>query len=139
MDQVYGDAVVIAMLGNLREDAQHAAARSFMLEEERALHREALASALARHTAASAAPRVETLKLAVSPFKGEGEPLLRWLTELDIAIQARNIMDAHLQVSFAMSVLGGRARTWAYGRKMADANKLPRVIRSLQARAPQAA
>jgi hypothetical protein len=122
MGQVYGDAVVIAMLGNLSEDAQRAAARSFMLEEERALHREALATALARPTAAPAAPRVETLKLAVSPFKGEGEPLLRWLTELDIAIQARNIMDVHLQVSFAMSVLGGRARTWAYGRKMADAN-----------------
>ncbi|KAG4047366.1 hypothetical protein PC123_g17270 [Phytophthora cactorum] len=68
-------------------------------------------------------PRVQSLKLHVSNYVGkEGEPLLRWLVEVDeSAIAARRIFDDPSKVAFAMSCLGGRARSWAYGRRLTDA------------------
>ncbi|KAE9270646.1 hypothetical protein PF008_g30561 [Phytophthora fragariae] len=66
-------------------------------------------------------PRVESLKLHVNSYVGrEGEPLLRWLVEVDTAITARRIVDPLSKVAFAMSCLGGRARSWAYGRRLTD-------------------
>ncbi|GMF37859.1 unnamed protein product [Phytophthora fragariaefolia] len=56
-------------------------------------------------------PRVESLKLHVNSYVGsEGESVLRWLIEVDPL----------LKVVFAMSCLGGRARSWAYGRRHTD-------------------
>ena len=70
---------------------------------------------------AAAQPRAESVKLDVSKFRGaEGESLLRWLVELDAAISARGFRESHLEVAFAMSVLAGRAKTWAFGRRLAD-------------------
>ncbi|KAG3048829.1 hypothetical protein PC121_g19261 [Phytophthora cactorum] len=67
-------------------------------------------------------PRVQSLKLHVSNYVGkEGEPLLRWLVEVDTAIAARRIFDDPSKVAFAMSCLGRRARGWAYGRRLTDA------------------
>ncbi|KAG3037142.1 hypothetical protein PC119_g3880 [Phytophthora cactorum] len=54
----------------------------------------------------------------------EREPLLRWLVEVDTAIAARRIFDNPSKVAFAMSCLGGRARGWAYGRRLTDATCL---------------
>ncbi|KAE9263171.1 hypothetical protein PR003_g33253 [Phytophthora rubi] len=69
----------------------------------------------------SSTPRVESLKLHVNSYVGtEGEPLLRWLVEVDTAITARRIVDPLAKVAFAMSCLGGRARSWAYGRRLTD-------------------
>ncbi|KAG2871171.1 hypothetical protein PC118_g24291 [Phytophthora cactorum] len=51
----------------------------------------------------------------------EGEPLLRWLVEDDTAIAARRIFDDPSKVAFAMPCLGGRASSWAYGRRLTDA------------------
>ncbi|GMF61267.1 unnamed protein product [Phytophthora fragariaefolia] len=66
-------------------------------------------------------PRVESLKLHVNSYVGrEGEPLLRWLVEVDTAITARRIVDPLSKAAFAMSCLGGRARCWAYGRRLPD-------------------
>ncbi|KAE9122933.1 hypothetical protein PF007_g7251 [Phytophthora fragariae] len=66
-------------------------------------------------------PRVESLKLHVNSHVGrEGEPLLRWLVEVDTAITARRIVDPLSKIAFAMSCLGGRARSWAYGRRLTD-------------------
>ncbi|KAG2957741.1 hypothetical protein PC120_g28450 [Phytophthora cactorum] len=49
-------------------------------------------------------PRVQSLKLHVSNYVGkEGEPLLRWLVEVDTAIAARRIFDDPSKVAFAMS------------------------------------
>jgi hypothetical protein len=71
-------------------------------------------------------PRVESIKLDVSKYRGaEGESLLRWLVELDAAVEARNFRTPHLEVMFAMSVLAGRAKTWAFGRRLADPNCFP--------------
>jgi Retrotransposon gag protein len=62
-----------------------------------------------------------TLKLDVSKYSGsDKESLLRWLVELEAAIRARNITDPQMQVSFGMSCLSGRAKTWAFGRRLAD-------------------
>ncbi|GMF62125.1 unnamed protein product [Phytophthora fragariaefolia] len=66
-------------------------------------------------------PRVESLKLHVNSYVGrEGEPLLRWLAEVDTANTARRIVDPLSKVAFAMSCLGGRARSSAYGRRLTD-------------------
>jgi hypothetical protein len=62
-----------------------------------------------------------SLKLDVSKYSGsDKESLLRWLVELEAAIQARTITDPLLQVAFGMSCLAGRAKTWAFGRRLAD-------------------
>ncbi|GMF60020.1 unnamed protein product [Phytophthora fragariaefolia] len=66
-------------------------------------------------------PRVESLKLHVSSYVGrEGEPLLRWLVEVDTVITARRIVDPLSKVAFAMSCLDRRARGWAYGRRRTE-------------------
>ncbi len=71
-------------------------------------------------------PRVTTIKLDVTKYRGnQGESLLRWFVELDEAIRARLIVDDAMQVAFAMSSLAGRARTWAYGRKLAAPSCFP--------------
>ncbi|KAG2775785.1 hypothetical protein PC116_g3637 [Phytophthora cactorum] len=49
-------------------------------------------------------PREQSLKLHVSNYVGkEGEPLLRWLVEVNTAIAARRIFDGPSKVEFAMS------------------------------------
>ncbi|KAG2783850.1 hypothetical protein PC129_g19854 [Phytophthora cactorum] len=50
-----------------------------------------------------------------------GWALLRWLVEVDTAIAAQLIFDDPSKVAFAMSCLGGRARSWAYGRRLTAA------------------
>ncbi|GMF47087.1 unnamed protein product [Phytophthora fragariaefolia] len=66
-------------------------------------------------------PRVESLKLHMNRYIGrEGEPLLRWLVEVDTAIPARRIVDPLSKVAFAMSCLGGRATGCTYGRRLTD-------------------
>ncbi|KAF1325581.1 reverse transcriptase, partial [Globisporangium splendens] len=67
--------------------------------------------------------RTVPLKLDVSPCRGgENEPLSRWFVELDAAITARQLRDPSQQVLFAMSNLAGRAKSWAYGKRLADPN-----------------
>jgi len=68
-------------------------------------------------------PRVDSLKVDVSKYRGsENESLLRWLVELDAAMIARRIRDPLMQVTFAMSNLAGRAKTWAFGRRLANSS-----------------
>ncbi|KAF1333659.1 Membrane protein, partial [Globisporangium splendens] len=111
MAEVVGESVVASMLRTLSPEEHRAAALRFMLQG-RGQHQSSVAAK---------SPRVEFLKLNVSPYRGgEGEPLLRWLVELDAAVDARQIADEGLKVSFAMSCLAGRAKTWAYGRRLHD-------------------
>ncbi|KAG3063949.1 hypothetical protein PC121_g11947 [Phytophthora cactorum] len=80
------------------------------------------ASATTTTASSGTTPRVQSSKLHVSNYVGkEGELLLRWLVEVDTAIAARRIFDEPSKVAFAMSCLGGRARSWAYGRRLTDA------------------
>uniref|UniRef100_A0AAV1USU6 CCHC-type domain-containing protein n=1 Tax=Peronospora matthiolae TaxID=2874970 RepID=A0AAV1USU6_9STRA len=67
--------------------------------------------------------RPETLKIDISRYKGTDEDsLLRWFVELDDAIRARHIEGDEMQVTFALSNLTGRAKTWALGLKLHDPN-----------------
>ncbi|GMF56277.1 unnamed protein product [Phytophthora fragariaefolia] len=102
------------MLRTISPTEQHGVALGFIMKEQREV--------AARATVSNPSPpRVESLKLHVNGYVGrEGEPLLRWLVEADTAITARRIVDPLSKVAFAMSCLGGRARRWAYGRRLMD-------------------
>ncbi|KAF1324665.1 reverse transcriptase, partial [Globisporangium splendens] len=86
---VVGERVVLAMLQTLSPDEHHNAVVGYMAKE--------IEQQLA---AAPRGARVESLKVDVARHKGgDGEPLLRWLVELDAAVLARQIHDPALQVS----------------------------------------
>ncbi|GMF17232.1 unnamed protein product [Phytophthora fragariaefolia] len=111
---VIGEAAVAAMLRTLSPTDQHGVALGFIGKEQRKVAARATVST-------PSTPRVESLKLHENSYVGrEGEPLLRWLVEVDTAITARRIVDPLSKVAFAMSCLGGRARSWAYGRRLTD-------------------
>ncbi|GMF59557.1 unnamed protein product [Phytophthora fragariaefolia] len=107
-------AAVAMVLRMLSPTEQHGVALGFIMKDRREIAARATAST-------PSTPRVESLKLQVNSYVGrEGEPLLRWLVEVDTAITARRIVDPLSKVAFAMSCLGGRARGWAYGRRITD-------------------
>ncbi|KAG2948330.1 hypothetical protein PC117_g6096 [Phytophthora cactorum] len=101
------------MLQTFSPTEQHGVALGFVVKEQRD------AAAATTTTASSGTtPRVQSLKLHVSNYVGkEGEPLFRWLVEVDTAIAARRIFDERSKVAFAMSCLGERERSWAYGHR----------------------
>ncbi|KAG2965459.1 hypothetical protein PC119_g24989 [Phytophthora cactorum] len=114
---VIGETAVATMLRTLSPTEQHGVALGFIVKKQR----DAVA-ATTTTTSSGTTPRVQSLKLYVSNYVGkEGEPLLRWIVEVDTAIAARRIFDDPSKVAFAMSCLGGRARSWAYGRRLMDA------------------
>ncbi|KAG2957331.1 hypothetical protein PC118_g24071 [Phytophthora cactorum] len=86
---VIGEAAVATMLRTLSPTEQHGVALGFIVKEQRD------AAAATTTTASSGTtPRVQSLKLHVSNYVGkEGEPLLRWLVEVDTDIAARRIFD----------------------------------------------
>ncbi|POM79037.1 Gag protein [Phytophthora palmivora] len=58
------------------------------------------------------------LRLKVNPYEGkEGENLNFWVREVELAMDAALISTERLRVAFALSNLGGRAKTWAYTRE----------------------
>jgi hypothetical protein len=114
-----------AMLLTLSRDEQHASISRFIqheLDEARSSialleQQGAQKSQLLRHqqqatTAASARPRrPEPLKIEAV----ECNSLARWIVELDDTIETRRINDDAMRVTFVISNLGGRAKTWARG------------------------
>ncbi|GMF34258.1 unnamed protein product [Phytophthora fragariaefolia] len=102
------------MLRTLSPTEQHGVAMGFIMKEQREV--------AARVTVSTpSTPRMESLKLRVNSYVGrEGKSLLRWLVEVYTAITARRIIDPLSKVAFAMPCLGGRARSWAYGRRLTD-------------------
>ncbi|KAG2964493.1 hypothetical protein PC121_g24547 [Phytophthora cactorum] len=87
------------MLRTLSPTEQHGVALGYIVKK----HRDA-ATATTTTASSGTTPRVQSLKLHV-----------------DTAIAARRIFDEPSKVAFAMSCLGGRARSWAYGRRLTDA------------------
>ena len=66
------------------------------------------------------------VKIDASRFSvKEGENLLRWIREVEIAMRARLINDEETKVAFAMSLLAARAKDWAYTEYLADSNRFP--------------
>ncbi|KAF1324825.1 reverse transcriptase, partial [Globisporangium splendens] len=115
---VIGEAAVVSLLRSASPEDQKSAVVSFM-------HHEIMSSRKQVATPVSSI-RTVPLKLDVSPYRGgENEPLSRWFVELDAAIAARQLRDPSQQVLFAMSNLAGRAKSWAYGKRLADLNYFP--------------
>ncbi|KAF1324315.1 putative polyprotein, partial [Globisporangium splendens] len=118
MRAVIGEAAAISLLRSASPDEQRNAATSFMHHEIMNTHRQPATPVTTM--------RVAPLKLDVSPHRGgENEPLARWFVELDAAITARQLRDPSQQVLFAMSNLADRAKSWAYGKRLADLNCFP--------------
>ncbi|KAF1334458.1 reverse transcriptase, partial [Globisporangium splendens] len=118
MRDVIGEAAVVSLLRSASPEDQKSAVVSFM-------HHEIMSSRKQVATPVSSF-RTVPLKLDVSPYRGgENEPLSRWFVELDAAITARQLRDPSQQVLFAMSNLVGRAKSWAYGKRLADLNCFP--------------
>ncbi|KAF1333665.1 reverse transcriptase, partial [Globisporangium splendens] len=118
MRDVIGEAAVVSLLRSASPEDQKSAVVSFM-------HHEIMSS---RKQVATPVSSLRTVppKLDVSPYRGgENEPLSRWFVELDAAITARQLRDPSQQVLFAMSNLAGRAKSWAYGKRLADLNCFP--------------
>ncbi|KAF1313137.1 putative retroelement, partial [Globisporangium splendens] len=118
MRDVIGEAAVVSLLRSASPEDQKSAVVSFM-------HHEIMSSRKQVATPVSSF-RTVPLKLDVSPYRGgENEPLSRWFVELDAAITARQLRDPSQQVLFAMSNLAGRAKSWAYGKRLANLNCFP--------------
>ncbi|GMF55540.1 unnamed protein product [Phytophthora fragariaefolia] len=114
LSTVIGEAAVATMLRTLSPTEQHVVALGLIMKEQREVAARATVST-------PSTPRVESLNLHVNSYvRREGEPLLRWLIEVDTAITARRIVDPLSNVAFAMSWLGERTRCWAYGRRLTD-------------------
>ncbi|OWY98852.1 hypothetical protein PHMEG_00030269 [Phytophthora megakarya] len=111
LSTVIDEAAVATMLRTLPPTEQHGVALGFILIEQREV--------AAANTVSPGVTPAECLHVSIYEGK-EGETLLRWLVELDTAIMARRIVDPLSKVNFAMSCLGGRARSWAYGCRLAD-------------------
>lgn len=94
--------------------------------------RESKAYTLGKMTVPPPAPQPSStssskgVKVNVSSFKGkEGENLPRWKNEVESAIIAGRISEDEIQVAFALSFLAGRAKDWAFGKRMVDKNCFP--------------
>ncbi|ETP49832.1 hypothetical protein F442_04735 [Phytophthora nicotianae P10297] len=93
LSTVIGEAAVATMLRTLSPTEQHGVALGFIVKEQR--------DAAVATASSGTAPRVQSLKLHVSSYVGkEGEPLLRWLVEVDTAITARRIADEPSKTAF---------------------------------------
>ncbi|POM64994.1 Gag protein [Phytophthora palmivora] len=62
--------------------------------------------------------QLKPLRLKVNPYEGkEGENLHFWAREVELAMDTALISTERLRAAFALSNLGGRAKTWEYSRE----------------------
>ena len=116
-----GAPAVIQIL-NLPLPEQVTTVRSFQMNE-RFVAQTQYQHALARQ---GHVPHAISLKLDVSKYSGEeSENLSRWFIEVEMALNVRAIQDEEHKVAFSMSNLAGRAKGWAYGRRMRDVTCFP--------------
>uniref|UniRef100_A0AAV1VKX8 Retrotransposon gag domain-containing protein n=1 Tax=Peronospora matthiolae TaxID=2874970 RepID=A0AAV1VKX8_9STRA len=128
-----GEPAISGMLESPSRDQQHVTINKFR-QRELAVERQkiALIQQQGSHQSMGGQThmrRPETLEIDISRYNGTDEDsLLRWFVELDDAIRARQIEGDEMQVTFALSNLTGRAKTWALGLKLHD----PNVFESLE-------
>lgn len=78
------------------------------------------------HQERNAGNNPRPIKFRVSTYNGKDkENILRWFIELETAMAARLINVEESKVGFAISQLGGRAKDWALGLKLADSGCFP--------------
>lgn len=125
MAHAQGVETVARMFGPLSAADRKATLSAFMAHEVQTAQ-ERIAALESAQRAQQAQPVVQVkrptpLKVDVGKYKGnENESLLRWLVEIDAAMKARCIEDDATKVAFVMSNLAGRAKVWAFGRRLAD-------------------
>ncbi|KAF1327267.1 reverse transcriptase, partial [Globisporangium splendens] len=113
---VVGENAIFAILATCPPEQHRLTAIGFLQKEAEERGREATRAV----TAQVQPPRQKAVKLDVAKHGGGGnEPLLRWFVEIDAAIRSGQIHDPEQQVGFTMSKLAGRAKSWAFGRRMA--------------------
>ena len=113
---VIGNDAIGAMLLNGTPETHVASLRSFMS------HEAGVRSSMIYHdTSRRRESSVRPIKMDITQYRGtEEESLPRWFIEVESAFMARQISDNEMQVFFAMSNLSGRARSWAFGKRLAD-------------------
>uniref|UniRef100_A0AAV1UUL7 Retrotransposon gag domain-containing protein n=1 Tax=Peronospora matthiolae TaxID=2874970 RepID=A0AAV1UUL7_9STRA len=122
-----GEPDISGILESLSRDQQHAAITKF-LQRELAVERQKidLLQQQGSHQSMggpSHTRRPENLKTDISRYKRTDEDsLLRWFVELYDANWARHIEGDEMKVTFALSNLIRRAKTWALGLKLHDPN-----------------
>uniref|UniRef100_A0AAV1UNV9 Retrotransposon gag domain-containing protein n=2 Tax=Peronospora matthiolae TaxID=2874970 RepID=A0AAV1UNV9_9STRA len=127
MSVLMGEPAISGTFESLSGDQQHAAINKF-LQGELAVEGQKIALLQQQRSHQSMGGpthmcRPETLKIDISRYKGTDEDsLLRWFVELDDAIRARHIEGDEMQVTFALSNLTGRGKTWALALKLHDQN-----------------
>uniref|UniRef100_A0AAV1V3C3 Retrotransposon gag domain-containing protein n=1 Tax=Peronospora matthiolae TaxID=2874970 RepID=A0AAV1V3C3_9STRA len=127
MSVLMGEPPISGMLDSLSRDQQHAAFNKF-LQGELAVERQKIALLQQQGSHRSMGwpthmRQPETLKIDISRNKGTDEDsFLRWFVELEDAIIARHFEVDAMQVTFALSNLTGRAKTWALRLKLNDPN-----------------
>ncbi|KAG2775616.1 hypothetical protein Pcac1_g13811 [Phytophthora cactorum] len=78
---------------------QQGVALGFIVKEQ-----QDAAAATTTTASSGTTPRVQSLKLHVSNYVGkEGDPLLRWLVEVDTAIAARRIFEDPSKVAYVLA------------------------------------
>lgn len=125
MAHAQGVETIARMIGPLSTADRKATLSAFMAHEVQMAQERiaALESAqrVQQERPAAQVKRPTPLKVDVGKYKGtENESLVRWLVEIDAAIVARCITEDAMKVAFVMSNLAGRAKVWAFGRRLAD-------------------
>ena len=113
---VIGNKAVGAMLVNGTHETHKVSLHSFMS------HEAGIRSSMSYHeTSRRKDNSVRPVKMDITQYRGtEQDSLTRWFIEVEMASFARQIRDDRMQVAFAMSSLSGRARSWAFAKRMAN-------------------
>uniref|UniRef100_A0AAV1U328 Retrotransposon gag domain-containing protein n=1 Tax=Peronospora matthiolae TaxID=2874970 RepID=A0AAV1U328_9STRA len=133
MSVLMDESAISGMSKSLSRDEEHASINKF-LQGELAVERQKifLLQQQGSHQwmgGPTHMRRRKTLSIDISKYKGTDEDsLLRWLVESDDAIRARHIEGDEMQITFSLSNLTGRAKTWALELKLHD----PNVFESLK-------
>ena len=135
-------AVHIARINAFREherscvDTATAQATEAVTQSLRALHMQERDQLTAQHNAALAAAKTDSrvrdharpIKLDVSLFEGrDGENIMRWFLEVEVAMRAARIVEEDMKVAFGMSFLKKKSvcHEWAYTVLLHDLNVFP--------------
>lgn len=119
MNEAIGGAM-FQLFMNLSQSEQSQTVKQFIMDER------SKSESLYKQAYTNASMQNKSLKLHVSNYSGaESENLIRWFTELDMSINVRCLPHEEHKVAYAMSLLTGRAKNWAYGCRMQDPECFP--------------
>ena len=122
---VSGEAMVRLVLSRGLPQDHHQAAQEFLLRELGDARK--LAESRLKDSVRPVSESV--LKLGTSSYSGDskGLSLNRWFCELDLAIRARKLNSDFEQTTFLLSKLNGKAKEWAFGRRLSDSECFPNL------------